>query len=790
MFGKRRTEEIRMLIESAERDRQVYAEEAAATRELYMEQAKQDRAMFVDQLTKMQTMNGASEKEPFAEPAIKAGQEWMAAYALNLCTVSISQIIACNDLIVMEQEYEAILNNLNLENFPKDEALLKILKQILDVVAFFRIQTEEKKLQEEEYKKKVKDAVWSAIPNPSTIIAGGSAGWVGLAITTVMAVGTGYMNYRKTRSGIDIEQRRKDWELQKSAMEQFDGLRRELFDTSWRLAEKHNFADKYRLTARQIDQYNSILEDVDPLRRYERLDYVSNNFIAYPPFWYYLGHAAAEVCSNPNNLYDTALISEYRTKAIEAYYKFLNSVDDESRNNLLREDQTCAACALETFALVAKDSTVSKEEKIKLLQRAAKNAGNAFDTLQLCVTAYLSIGESEYAKNLMRMLVNEGYNVELNAQLLSMQYVSEYCSGALETVQKYQTLAERVDGSVPLFPLPQNSGDKTALTETFIREQYKYLFDEYCVTVSEFIIQCATSYNKILSQPGDISADIISFIQNVKKDISELFDANIAQRMQEKIIADFGAVLNNEVNRDILTNQVKRSTSNEIAFENVFKNAFIFIADVIKMRMESLKIASKESLMHKISGYTGQILLFKKSKKIYGTVISKAITTYEQDAFQILRSANEESQIVQKCSDVIERFLSEDELFISGRKKETAKFYSLKDSAAISDYLSSKKCMPDLSKVIGVLDTKSRDLVFTTTGIIVPRNWHEAKEIPYGAIRMVEGDIVLGDIKFDNSEVNNSALERLINSLTVQLSSVHTDNCLTEFKQELANYTI
>ena len=38
-----------------------------------------------------------------------------AAYALNLCTVSISQIIEYEDLNIMEQEYEAILNNLNLE---------------------------------------------------------------------------------------------------------------------------------------------------------------------------------------------------------------------------------------------------------------------------------------------------------------------------------------------------------------------------------------------------------------------------------------------------------------------------------------------------------------------------------------------------------------------------------------------------------------------------------------------------------------------------------------------------
>ena len=38
-----------------------------------------------------------------------------AAYMLNLCTVSVSQIIDYNDINVMEQEYNAILNNLNLQ---------------------------------------------------------------------------------------------------------------------------------------------------------------------------------------------------------------------------------------------------------------------------------------------------------------------------------------------------------------------------------------------------------------------------------------------------------------------------------------------------------------------------------------------------------------------------------------------------------------------------------------------------------------------------------------------------
>ena len=36
-------------------------------------------------------------------------------------------IIDYDDINIMEQEYEAILNNLNLEQMPKDEALLNIL---------------------------------------------------------------------------------------------------------------------------------------------------------------------------------------------------------------------------------------------------------------------------------------------------------------------------------------------------------------------------------------------------------------------------------------------------------------------------------------------------------------------------------------------------------------------------------------------------------------------------------------------------------------------------------------
>ena len=179
-----------------------------------------------------------------------------AAYALNLCTVSVSQIIDYEDLIVLEQEYEAILNNLNLEAMPKDEPLLLIIKQILDVITFFRIDKVERSVIEEEYNKQVRNAIWSAVPNFGMLIAGGNLMTTGVAIAT--QVGMGYMNYRNNRNEYKREKDNKLWQLQKAAIEQFNGLRRELFATAWRLADKYGFPDKYRLTERQITNYNRI----------------------------------------------------------------------------------------------------------------------------------------------------------------------------------------------------------------------------------------------------------------------------------------------------------------------------------------------------------------------------------------------------------------------------------------------------------------------------------------------------------------------------------------------------
>ena len=182
-------------------------------------------------------------KESLMQTKHSNEEKLKAAYALNMCTVSVSQIVDYNDLYVLEQEYDAILNNLNLKQMPKDEALLRIISELLNTITFFRIQEGDKKLMEKEYAQRMKDAIWSAVPNPSVIVASGNP--ISIAISLASQVGIGYMNYRKEKAKISLDKERKEWELQRSAMEQFNGLRRELFDTAWRLAEKYKFPDIY-----------------------------------------------------------------------------------------------------------------------------------------------------------------------------------------------------------------------------------------------------------------------------------------------------------------------------------------------------------------------------------------------------------------------------------------------------------------------------------------------------------------------------------------------------------------
>ena len=411
-----------------------------------------------------------------------------AAYALNMCTVSVSQIIDYKDLNILEQEYDAILNNINLEHMPKDEALLNILKQLLDTITYFRIQEGDKKMIEKEYQHKMKNAIWSAVPNFGLIVAGGNP--LTMAISLVSQIGIGYMNYRRNKAEYNLDKEKQMWQLQRTAIEQFNGLRRELFNTAWRLADAYGFEDELRLTEKQITQYNLILMDQDEIRKYERLEAIKEKFTAYPPFWYFIGNAANYIAGNKNLNLSEDTRKYYREKAL----KYFEEYEKINKYELLREDQIASSCALEHIDLLLLEEKPDLEKINNLLNKAIKFSGNSNDILELCALTYLKLNDTENASKYLRMLVNEDYNRIINAQLLSGIYVRS------RNRKDYELLATRVDNDY-LYPMPTNDNQNAETLEVEFGAKLKSVLKlKYQLTFDNLLQKYSIEWNKLTSQ--------------------------------------------------------------------------------------------------------------------------------------------------------------------------------------------------------------------------------------------------------------------------------------------------
>ncbi len=486
-----------------------------------------------------------------------------AAYALNMCTVSISQIVDYHDSYILEQEYDAILNNLNLKQIPKDEALLKILTELLNTINFFRIQEIKKVQIEKKYIQRMKNAIWSAVPSLSVVVSGNP---VAIAMSLATQIGTGYMNYRKEKFNAEIDKEDAEVELEITAIEQLNALKRELFTTAWRLADEYDFDDEWRLTEKQIKQYNAILMDQDEYRKYSRLEAIADKFNAYPPFWYFYGHTANHIAEiartrieknrqetdfDRDTYYkDLAVVKRYTALAKEHYDHYFSLCD----YNILREDQLTASFALEYVDILLNEENNNFDKIYNLIKLAEKMAATSFDILQLCSISYLKIGMTNDAARLLKILVNEEYNISANAKLLSRIYVSQYLFGDKKESEKaraeYHILSESAN-SVYLFPIPNVKPMDAKLEDSklqfkYIEEQKILLQKDYRVVLNEFIKSCIVEYNKLWPVP------------NVKDVITDkYFDHSVESRKRR--FADVEKVLDGE-NKDEYIKELRDSS--------------------------------------------------------------------------------------------------------------------------------------------------------------------------------------------------------------------------------------
>ena len=713
-----------------------------------------------------------------------------AAYALNLCTVSVSQIIDYNDIFFLEQEYEAILNNLNLEEMPKDEALLRILKQLLDVITYFRIQEGEKKLLEKEYQQKMKNAIWNAVPNIGMIVAGGNP--ITMAISLASQVGIGYMNYRREKAKIGLEQESKEWELQRSAMEQFNGLRRELFDTAWRLADRYKFPDSYRLTERQITQYNRILMDADDQRRYDRLFYVKDSFAAYPPFWYYLGSAANAVYQDADR-YGTEVAERYKGYAKDAFQKFLGS----TKRNLLREDQLEASCALELFDLL---ELGEKQEKLQLLERAKRASGNAFDVLELCAMSYLKIGEARQAADLFRMLVNEDYNTKVNAQLLSKIYVYQAIKdSSADCREEYRILQLRV-GSENLFPLPDINCTDVFLEGKFLADQKNLLREKYVTHLTAFMQKCCEEYDTLLKTEGNIAKKMLAMLESMCDAVKTIAPDRVFRRYIETAING----CRKEFQEMLMHSNPGGGRQTKVAFQGIAKDALDNLAKYVGQRITDMETMSEiaENEMELERFRVDNHLPSNDSSQVKALTVNHRGNTLERILLD--ESFKNRQMMLQKSEECVSaiREIVETKRLINPEKKTNTYFY-IKGDHHFDTYLrkNGKALMnagcENLESIIAILNDRSiwdSDLIFTTYNVILfEKKKHKGSILYIEAEKHYTNDrLNFGGNSFLNGSVDLCVLREVTDALAVVHNNyrVQANENLSELIRSVKNHIL
>jgi hypothetical protein len=413
-------------------------------------------------------------KPSLALPTLFKKKQMRAACALNMCMVSLSQIVDYQDLEILKMEYDSVLNNLNLEKVVKDESLLKALQAIMDACHFYILHAKEKEILKKKQQARLKSALGNAIGGGNVIAIFGKGNPWAIAAGAAAMIGVAAVNYKSQRDKAKLENEIDEWQLERSALEQLHNLRRTLFETAWRFAEKYNYPDFWRLTEKQISVYNEIIRIPDPLTRYENLLQIKDNFEAYPNFeaysnfeaypifWYSLGRAALETSDayRPDAgegerkrviAYgdgDKSLQEKYRGKALEAYAEFTRR---HRENNLMREDVIAASAYLDHAQLCDSSTREGLANILKDTDSACKLAPMDEEILQSCAFRYLQLyAKSEdlrdwkgpdgqrkisdaviglipkNAEKCLRFLLDRDFNPEVNGRALSLLYTRLY----------------------------------------------------------------------------------------------------------------------------------------------------------------------------------------------------------------------------------------------------------------------------------------------------------------------------------------------------------------------------
>ena len=225
----------------------------------------------------------------------------LAVLALNYCRNSLVTIQSYNDRVVLDEEYNNIINNIDLSKI-KDEEIIELLEELMDTLSFFKLQEGTKERLIKKHERKTSNAFYSSFSGSSSILYLGGGNPFAMGAIALVQVGGAIVSYRRNLAEYREALGEEMWKLEESAIEQINDAQKMFLRNSWSLIQKRDFPDIWRLTDEQLNEFVDILKDDKSDRRLSKLQRISKYFSLYPPYWYFLGTAYLETKNNKEAL--------------------------------------------------------------------------------------------------------------------------------------------------------------------------------------------------------------------------------------------------------------------------------------------------------------------------------------------------------------------------------------------------------------------------------------------------------------------------------------------------------
>lgn len=318
----------------------------------------------------------------------KAQTQLQVLQSLNQIAVSLTHIISYNDKVVLDQEYNTIINNLNLSRIP-DAEIISLLQELMDLLASSKIQDHDRAYLARSYEKNVENEIKrkaeSRIFEPAGLITNPYTG----ILMAVVNAGSFYFNYRFKIEDYKKEREEKAWEIDAKTLLGLNNFYKKLLKSSWELMNRYKFPDEWRLNENQLSYYTDILKEPNLELRYRKLERIENSFQKFHPYWYYRGQAAQEIGN--------------KEEALHCFNQF-----QLIHQGIFRKDPYAASTAMRKTMLM--ESKAGPDQLRSDLKIIVDNSDDAdWGNILFAALQYARIGDEDKASQLIMRNFDNGH---------------------------------------------------------------------------------------------------------------------------------------------------------------------------------------------------------------------------------------------------------------------------------------------------------------------------------------------------------------------------------------------